>query len=990
MNKRIIVLFFCVMSVLSKLAMAGPVDENTARNIASSFMHTRVAGALTRVQTACPHLYVFNAENGGFVVVSSDDRVRPVLAYSTTGRFDPSDMPPALVEMLRSYEWQLAAIADGADVQPYYRTGGTRAVAPLVTSQWSQAGQGYNAYCPEDTSLASLGGHPTVGCTALALAQVMRYWQWPARGRGVVSYSYSYPCWTYGTLTEDFSTVTFDWSNMPDSLTDSSTQVQRDAVGQFLYSCALACTARFNDNCEGATGIYETEQHYAAVRNFNYDANSLLCERANYPDSIWTAMLMADLDAQRPVLYSGYSEQDSVAGTRSGGHSFVIDGYDSQGLFHLNWGWAGRYDAYYAIDLLTPAAYNFSHTEKATFGLQPGQCENAPFTELLGDLILDTAVVQRNETLSGHVDMVNIGDCTDDFFVAQAIVENNTQQFVRWVDVQHLQIAAGDTLHYTFNAPIDVPVGSYFIYMLRSGDSIDINAVSLLGTSEFMTEYETDVDVWVVDTNRSELTNLVIFVRFADDEEITHSFAAIDSMFNCEEEGCFSVYNFYNALTYDKIHFRSIYTNNIQNGQIVSFVDSHPRAYYEPFGDTNPIGYEGEAPEMGVHPRMRDLLYRSIRYVDSLQLVDQYVTLDGDGDGRIDNLSFIVKGGIGNWNSLLWPQMEYFPQDSVDQPAVINGKEAYAFNFEFEGAGAEYFSAHVFRHEMGHSLDLPDLYHYNEYLYVKPALVWDMMDYNFVFNQTAAIYKNKILHVSDDPIQITEDGDYTLLSVGSSASQNCYYIKSAIDSTQWYLLEFRNQNDPFESGIPGTGLLVARWNDTVTLDYNGMYANSFFDYYNQAHQYWIFRPGSAIDTVNGNIFNAHFSYATGRTAFGPTTDPHPYLTDGTPENSFEITDIREYDDHLTFHVHFFTDGVAQYQNMADVLVYPNPTTDRLTLEGQDMQRVDLYDAMGRLISHSHADSERITVSMVGMPAGLYLLKVMMKDGSVVVRKVVKK
>ena len=114
------------------------------------------------------------------------------------------------------------------------------------------------------------------------------------------------------------------------------------------------------------------------------------------------------------------------------------------------------------------------------------------------------------------------------------------------------------------------------------------------------------------------------------------------------------------------------------------------------------------------------------------------------------------------------------------------------------------------------------------------------------------------------------------------------------------------------------------------------------------------------------------------------------MTDGTPENSFEITDIHEYDDHLTFHVHFFTDGVAQYQNMADVLVYPNPTSDRLAVEGQGMLRVDLYDAMGRLISDSYADSERITVSIAGMPVGLYLLKVMMKDGSVVVRKVVKK
>lgn len=106
MSQRITVLFFCIMAALSKVAMAGPVDENAARNIA------------------------------------------------------------AKVEMLRSYERQLAAIADGADVQPCYRAGRTRAVAPLITSKWAQKGQGYNAYCPEDTSLAFLDGHPSVGCKA--------------------------------------------------------------------------------------------------------------------------------------------------------------------------------------------------------------------------------------------------------------------------------------------------------------------------------------------------------------------------------------------------------------------------------------------------------------------------------------------------------------------------------------------------------------------------------------------------------------------------------------------------------------------------------------------------------------------------------------------------------------------------------------------------------------------------------------------------------
>ncbi|MBR6131190.1 MAG: hypothetical protein IKQ20_04955, partial [Bacteroidales bacterium] len=301
-----------------------------------------------------------------------------------------------------------------------------------------------------------------------------------------------------------------------------------------------------------------------------------------------------------------------------------------------------------------------------------------------------------------------------------------------------------------------------------------------------------------------ELTNLVVFVRFADDDEITHSFDAIDTMFNGKTDGYLSVYNFYKVMSYDKIHYNTVYTNNIQNGVIVSYQDVHPRGYFEPYSAQNPIGYQGENPFIGVSMREAQLLGRIVHYVDSLHLVDSSVVLDGDGDGDIDNISFIVKGGTGAWASILWPHMEYFPHDSLDYVAEINGVRPNTFNLEFEGAQSSLFSAHVFRHEMGHSLDMPDLYHYINYDYVSPAGSWDMMCSNYTPNHTAAIYKNKILHVSDDPIEITEDGDYTLLSVGSSPSQNCYYIRSEIDPNQWFVFEYRNQNDLFDEGIPGT------------------------------------------------------------------------------------------------------------------------------------------------------------------------------------------
>ena len=338
--------------------------------------------------------------------------------------------------------------------------------------------------------------------------------------------------------------------------------------------------------------------------------------------------------------------------------------------------------------------------------------------------------------------------------------------------------------------------------------------------------------------------------------------------------------------------------------------------------------------------------------------------------------------------------MEYFPHDSIDYPVEINGIKPNTFNLEFEGAPT-YFTANVFRHEMGHSLDLPDLYHYIHYTDVSPAGSWDMMCYNYGPNHTAAIYKNKILHVADDPIQITHDGDYTLKSVGSSQSQNCYYIKSAIDSTQWYVLEYRNKQDLFDESIPGTGLIVARWNDTVTLDYNGMFANAFFDNVTVANQYWIFRPNSSSDIQNGNLNNAHFSHATGRTRFGPNTNPHPYLTDGTPEESFEITDIHENGSELTFHVHFFEDGIADHPSEGNpsegqIVVRPNPTTDRLFVEGQDLQQVELFNVMGQCLLTQMADNTaNAEISLAGMPSGIYLLRVVTNNGSVSLTKVIK-
>jgi M6 family metalloprotease-like protein len=247
-------------------------------------------------------------------------------------------------------------------------------------------------------------------------------------------------------------------------------------------------------------------------------------------------------------------------------------------------------------------------------------------------------------------------------------------------------------------------------------------------------------------------------------------------------------------MTYGKINYHTIYTNDIQNSSIVSYQDSKPRSYYQPYSETNPDGYPPQT--MGItNPRETELLVRVMRYVDSLHLIDNDVNLDGNNDGMIDNISFIIKGNVGNWNDLLWPHMNFFGTEAYQ--LSINGKIPSAYNFEFANSGP-YFTANVFSHEMGHSLGIPDYYHYYHYNNVTPVGLWDQMAQNNL-QQVSTIIKYKFLGIVDEPAEITVDGHYVLNSNSSSDHQNCYFIRSAIDPNQWFTLEFRNCDDFMEN-----------------------------------------------------------------------------------------------------------------------------------------------------------------------------------------------
>jgi M6 family metalloprotease-like protein len=924
-------------------------------------------------------LTAYNIEGGGFVIASHDDRTRPILAYSRTGCIDPLDLPDGLRYWLGEYESQMAQL--GSTTLEELREAYSQqtalpempdTVAPMLVTAWTQYRYGYNSMAPYDSVIAAdstmtrFDGRPTVGCVALAMAQIMRYWQFPTHGVGSHSYTHEgeYDCWRYGTLSANFANATYDYAHMPYKLNDSSSAAEVTAVATLASHCGISCNMKYNSDCQGSSGAQLNSALIGLQHYFHYSPNAHQEAKNQYGSATWTEMLKQDLAGGKPILYCGQSYRNDADSTVDGGHAFVFDGYDAHNYFHVNWGWHGSCDGYYSLDVLRPLTqYNFTSYQYCIFGLEPFY-NPMPVLTMASDLTLDTNRIGTYQPLSGSYSMTNIGDGPGSLFFGVNIYGRDDHNYYGCVDGRRISLQPGDTVVCDFAYTLNLPEGNYYALMQYQTDSF------YAGITVDETYYYADpdhvfqVEFSVADPSHRELTNLAIFVRFADDPDFSKSYSDMKNLFN---EGSKNVADYFDQMSYGKIQFQTTFAKQHLGNLIEPYTDSHPRGYYQPYSDDNPIGYTTPNPIIGISMREAELIERVCRYVQEERLTDYRVNLDGDGDGNIDNISFIIQGDVGDWAELLWPHMEFFPHDSIGSTLSIRDKRVNAFNFEFENSG--YFTLRTFAHEMGHSLGLPDLYHYHHYTHISPVF-YDIMA--SATDHPSAIYKHRYLHLGDTPTQITHDGTYTINSLTTSATNNLYYIKSAIDSNQWYTIEYRTPDQQYEVSLTRNGLIIGRWMDTVTHDiYLG--GNAFFNYPGQPNAYWVFRPDSDSDTVQGDVANCFFSQNLGRDAFGPATNPHPYLADGTPEQSFEIYNIRTYDNTCTFSVRFLdpTIGIAERQS-TPVTLYPNPTNGKVHLRGiASGTPVRIYNTYGALVLATPYNGNAIDLSQ--LPAGLYML-----------------
>lgn len=405
MKKHLITLIALLLGL--NCLNANPIDLEKAKTIAQKFACATINNELsgndlqlvyTGVSTrgeAC--FYAFNCGETGFVIVSADDRFRPIVGYSDEGPFETENMSPELAfylgKIIEARTSRNAVLIDNAaeEWQSVLATGqllsrnGGRGVDYICTTKWNQDSP-YNLYAPEASS--GPGGRCYAGCVATAMSQVMKRWDHPLQGSG----SHSYYCYGYGNQSANFGATTYQWDLMPDRLGGAS-QEEIEAVALFMYHCGVSVDMNFSPSGSGANSW---DVPYAIRHYFSYTNQCSLKSRDEYSLTNWQNLLKEQFDLGWPVYYSGFSND--------GGHAFVCDGYDDNDLFHFNWGWGGSSDGWFVIDEIdyagwAQAVFNYVPTDVYNYmSMQPENFE----VDSHGDFDYSATLSWTNPTQNIH------------------------------------------------------------------------------------------------------------------------------------------------------------------------------------------------------------------------------------------------------------------------------------------------------------------------------------------------------------------------------------------------------------------------------------------------------------------------------------------------------------------------------------------------------------------------------------------------------------
>lgn len=377
-------------------------------------------------------------------------------------------------------------------------------------------------------------------------------------------------------------------------------------------------------------------------------------------------------------------------------------------------------------------------------------------------------------------------------------------------------------------------------------------------------EYLKRKEAMEVSNNRSSraphagtMNNLVIYIKFSDDTEFTTLRQTYDDLFNLPTGN--SVKSYYTEVSYNQLTISSTHYPACAMTTNLSYTDTHPRSYFEPYNaTTNPNGYNGETQRrLREHALLRD----AVNWINANSPVPGSLNIDGDNDGLVDNVCFVVRGGNGAWASLLWAHRWVLYSYNV----FINGKQVWDYTFQPETQ----VNVRTLCHELFHALGAPDLYHYDDGgLNISPAGNWDLMESGGGHMGAYMKWKySENVWINAIP-EITVSGTYTLNPLASSTN-NCYRIASPNSTSEYYVVEYRQASGTFEGNLPGSGLLVYRIDPALNGNASG-----------PPDEVYIYRPNGTT-TTNGSPNSAYFSQQSGRTAINDGTNPSPFLQNGS-------------------------------------------------------------------------------------------------------------
>lgn len=354
-----------LFTLIAIQAFGGPVEPKELTNQAGIFLQVYFgqtgsyrAGTLTQLAGTDSYLYYMNLKPQGWLLLSAEDRTSPVIGFSFTGQFDEEfAQVPNLNQWIDLYIREIRSIhANPAlkkhpEREPGYlalKSSHGITIDPLIPVLWDQDA-GWNKFCPEDSE--GPGGHAYGGCVGVSMAQAMSVFKYPVKGTGTCSYNHA----DYGGIIVRFDKeAPYLWDSM-------EVDAPNDENARLLYHTAVSVSMDFGPD---GSGSYTSRVPDALSKYFRYSKSINRVARGSN-DSIWNRMLIDELLAGRPVIYSGDNDDGEP------GHAFNLDGVINDRFFHFNWGWNGKYNGYFTLDNLNPGTYKLNKNQEAVISIRP-------------------------------------------------------------------------------------------------------------------------------------------------------------------------------------------------------------------------------------------------------------------------------------------------------------------------------------------------------------------------------------------------------------------------------------------------------------------------------------------------------------------------------------------------------------------------------------------------------------------------------------------